>query len=176
VPLVWAQSLWWLAQMLDDGLLDRSDIDPLGRYRRRPKPAPPVQIAILAEDFETQTQVAALGIRVERVDELETIELHPARQLARFYSAQGAAPVSLEIVMAGRFSLISTRYSLAWARRYALHSSSENFFMERNLISRGGETLTHLRGIDGESQHLARDGTFNLINLRVNYDKAWTFR
>jgi phosphorylase kinase alpha/beta subunit len=23
VPLVWAQSLWWLAQMLDDGLLDR---------------------------------------------------------------------------------------------------------------------------------------------------------
>jgi Glycosyl hydrolases family 15. len=93
VPLVWAQSLWWLAQMLDDGLLDRSDIDPLGRHRRRPKPAPPVQIAILAEDLETQTQLAALGIRVERVDELETIELRPARDLARFYSAQGAVPV-----------------------------------------------------------------------------------
>ena len=93
VPLVWAQSLWWLAQMLDDDLLDRSDIDPLGRHRRRPKPAPPVQIAILAEDLETQTQLAALGIRVERVDELETIELRPARDLARFYSAQGAAPV-----------------------------------------------------------------------------------
>ena len=93
MPLVWAQSLWWLAQMLDDGLLDRSDIDPLGRHRRRPKPAPPVQIAILAEDLETQTQLAALGIRVERVDELETIELRPARDLARFYSAQGAAPV-----------------------------------------------------------------------------------
>ena len=32
-------------------------------------------------------------MRVERVDELETIELRPARDLARFYSAQGAVPV-----------------------------------------------------------------------------------
>ncbi|HET9523762.1 MAG TPA: glycoside hydrolase family 15 protein [Terrimicrobiaceae bacterium] len=93
VPLVWAQSLWWLAQMLDDGLLDRSDVDPLGRHRRRPKPAPPVQIALLAEDLETQTQLANLGIRAERMDELESIELRPAQELARFYSAQGASPV-----------------------------------------------------------------------------------
>ena len=93
VPLVWAQSLWWLAQMLDDGLLDRNDVDPLGRHRQRPKPAPPVQIALLAEDLETQTRLANLGIRAERVDELETIELRPARELARFYSAQGASPV-----------------------------------------------------------------------------------
>jgi phosphorylase kinase alpha/beta subunit len=93
VPLVWAQSLWWLAQMLDDGLLDRSDIEPLGRHRRRPRPAPPVQIALLAEDLETQTQLASLGIRAERVDELETIELRPARELARFYLGQGASPV-----------------------------------------------------------------------------------
>jgi phosphorylase kinase alpha/beta subunit len=93
VPLVWAQSLWWLAQMLDDGLLDRNEVDPLGRHRRRPKPVPPVQIALLAEDLETQTQLANLGIRTERVDELETIELRPARELARFYSAQGACPV-----------------------------------------------------------------------------------
>src|SRR5262245_61968540 len=29
VPLVWAQSLWWLGQMLEDGLLEPSDLDPL---------------------------------------------------------------------------------------------------------------------------------------------------
>ena len=29
--------------------------------------------------------------------------------------------------MAGRLSLISTRYSLAWARRYALHSLGHHF-------------------------------------------------
>jgi phosphorylase kinase alpha/beta subunit len=93
VPLVWAQSLWWLAQMLQDGVLGRSDIDPLGRHRRRLKPPPPVQIALLAEDLETQTQLANLGISVDRMDQLESLELWHARELARFYGAQGASQV-----------------------------------------------------------------------------------
>jgi phosphorylase kinase alpha/beta subunit len=91
VPLVWAQSLWWLAQMLQDGLLERTDLDPLGRHRRRPKPPVAVQIALLAEDLETQTHLADLGIIVERADQLETIELRPAQELARFYESQGAS-------------------------------------------------------------------------------------
>jgi phosphorylase kinase alpha/beta subunit len=90
VPLVWAQSLWWLAQMLQDGLLERSDMDPLGRHRRRPRPPIAVQIAVLAEELETQTRLADLGIIVERADQLETIELRPAHELARFYASQGA--------------------------------------------------------------------------------------
>ena len=93
VPLVWAQSLWWLAQLLQDGLLDRSDMDPLGRHRRRLKPPSPVQIALLAEDLETQTQLANLGISVDRMDQLESLELWHARELARFYGAQGASQV-----------------------------------------------------------------------------------
>jgi phosphorylase kinase alpha/beta subunit len=93
VPLVWAQSLWWLAQMLQDGLLERSDLDPLGRHRRRSKPSVAVQVAVLAEDLETQTHLADLGIIVERVDQLETIELMPAQELARFYGSQGASTV-----------------------------------------------------------------------------------
>ncbi len=93
VPLVWAQSLWWLGQMLLDDLLDRNDTDPLGRHRRRPKPPSSVQIALLVEDLETQTQLGTLGITVELLDELETIELRPAQELARFYEAQGANSV-----------------------------------------------------------------------------------
>jgi phosphorylase kinase alpha/beta subunit len=93
VPLVWAQSLWWLAQMLQDGLLDRSDMDPLGRHRRRLKPSSPVQIALLAEDLETQTQLANLGISVDRMDQLESLELWHTRELARFYGAQGASQI-----------------------------------------------------------------------------------
>lgn len=68
VPLVWAQSLWWLGQMLLDGLLDRTDIDPLGRHRRRLKPPSSVQIALIAEDSETQTRLAELGIGAERLE------------------------------------------------------------------------------------------------------------
>ncbi len=92
VPLVWAQSLWWLGQMLEDGLLEPSDLDPLGRHRQRAKPPVAVQAAVLAEDLQTQTQLADLGIIVERVDELETIELRPAQELAQFYASQGAIP------------------------------------------------------------------------------------
>ena len=93
VPLVWAQSLWWLGQMRQDGLLDRNDLDPLGRHRWRPRPPSLVQIALVAEDLETQTRLAELGISVERTDELETIELRPASDLAHFYAAQGASGV-----------------------------------------------------------------------------------
>ena len=92
VPLVWAQSLWWLGQMLEDGLLERSDLDPLGRHRRRETPPVAVQAAVLAEDPQTQAHLADLGIVVERVDELDTIELRPAQELARFYASQGAIP------------------------------------------------------------------------------------
>lgn len=91
VPLVWAQSPWWLAQMLQDGFLNRSEMDPLGRHRRRLKPSPTVQIALLAEDLETQTQLDNLGISVDRMDQLESLELWHARELARFYGAQGAS-------------------------------------------------------------------------------------
>ncbi|HEY5704690.1 MAG TPA: glycoside hydrolase family 15 protein [Terrimicrobiaceae bacterium] len=118
VPLVWAQSLWWLAQLLQDGFLDRSDLDPLGRHRRRLKPSPPVQIALLAEDLETQTRLANLGISVERMDQLESLELWHARELARFYSAQGASrvlgltgrpPRRLRILTTARFYRVGDR-------------------------------------------------------------------
>ena len=92
VPLVWAQSLWWLGQMLEDGLLEGSDLDPLGRHRPRVRPPVAIQAAVLAEDSKTQADLAGLGIIVERVDELETIELRPARELAQFYALQGAIP------------------------------------------------------------------------------------
>jgi phosphorylase kinase alpha/beta subunit len=125
VPLVWAQSLWWLAQMLQDGLLERSDMDPLGRHRSRPKPSVPVQIALLAEDVETQTQLADLGIIVDRLDQLETVELRPARELARFYGSQGA---SLVLGLTGRpqrrlRSLTTSRFYRLGDRRLAFAPS-----------------------------------------------------
>ena len=79
--------------MLQDGLLDRSDMDPLGRHRRRLKPSSLVQIVLLAEDLQSQTQLADLGIGVDRIEQLEGIELRAARELARFYGAQGASQV-----------------------------------------------------------------------------------
>lgn len=44
VPLIWAQSLWYLARMIDDGLLAVGEIDPLGRHIRHHNAAPRVQV------------------------------------------------------------------------------------------------------------------------------------
>ena len=41
------QSLWWFGQMLEDGLLEPSDLDPLGRHRRRATPPVAVQAVFL---------------------------------------------------------------------------------------------------------------------------------
>ena len=42
VPLVWAQSLFLLGSMLEDGLLRPGDLDPLGRRHAKPKKKPVV--------------------------------------------------------------------------------------------------------------------------------------
>jgi Glycosyl hydrolases family 15. len=63
IPLVWAQSLYFLCQLLNEGLIAIGDIDPLGRHlcvgRHR---EPSVQIALLAEDEDLQAELAANGI------------------------------------------------------------------------------------------------------------------
>lgn len=90
LPLVWAQSLYFLGLMLDEGLLDKGDIDPLGRHRgtggRR---QPVVQIALLAEDEELQTELAYEGIATQTPTEVEPIQVRQARDLSRVYSQIG---------------------------------------------------------------------------------------
>ncbi len=91
VPLVWAQSLYLLGGMLDDGLLDVADLDPLGRRlnvgrarRRR------IQIALLAENEAVSARLAEQGIAAQTPAEVAPIQLHPADQLAQAFCALGA--------------------------------------------------------------------------------------
>ncbi|MCT7993199.1 glycoside hydrolase family 15 protein [Laspinema olomoucense] len=90
LPLVWAQSLYFLGLMLDEGLLDRGDIDPLGRRRTlagRRKPV--VQIALLAEDEDLQTELAYHGIATQTPAEVEPIQVRQARDLSGVYRQIG---------------------------------------------------------------------------------------
>ncbi|HEY9836325.1 MAG TPA: glycoside hydrolase family 15 protein, partial [Vampirovibrionales bacterium] len=90
LPLVWAQSLYFLGLMLDEGLLERGDIDPLGRRRtlvgRR---QPVVQIALLAEDEDLQTELAYHGIATQTPAEVEPIQVRQARDLSGVYRQIG---------------------------------------------------------------------------------------
>ncbi|WP_150046252.1 glycoside hydrolase family 15 protein [Methylomonas rhizoryzae] len=90
VPLVWAQSLFILGCLVQDGFLDLADIDPLGRHRQRHSRHPArVQIALLAEDAEVQNELAALGIASQTRAEIAPIQVREASELAAAYTQVG---------------------------------------------------------------------------------------
>ncbi|MEB3828298.1 glycoside hydrolase family 15 protein [Phormidium sp. CCY1219] len=90
LPLVWAQSLYFLGLMLDEGLLDRGELDPLGRHRHPIGGRKPVvQIALLAEDEALQTELSDRGIATQTPAEVEPIQVRQARQLSNVYQQIG---------------------------------------------------------------------------------------
>ena len=90
IPLVWAQSLYWLGEIIEAGLIDLGDIDPLGRHLHRRKPHPSVvQVALLAEDSALQDELAGYGIATETLAEIEPIKLSDAQELAGIYYQVG---------------------------------------------------------------------------------------
>ena len=90
VPLVWAQSLYLLGQLLREGLLSVGDVDPLGRHlcigRHR---EPLVQIALLAEDEDLQTKLAVHGIETQTPQQVEPIQVRQASDLSTVYTQIG---------------------------------------------------------------------------------------
>ena len=90
IPLVWAQSLYILGQLLGEGLIAIGDIDPLGRHLcidRQPNPL--VQIALLAEDENLQIELAAYGIATQTPRQVEPIQVRQASDLSRVYTQIG---------------------------------------------------------------------------------------
>ena len=90
IPLVWAQSLFYLGQMLQDGLLTRGDLDPLARHLRvGHHRKPTVQIALLAEDETLQKQLANYGIQTQVLEQLDPVQVRPATELSDLYTQMG---------------------------------------------------------------------------------------
>lgn len=90
IPLVWAQSLYLLGQMLDEGLIAVGDIDPLGRHlcvRRNLMPV--VQIALLAENEGVREELAAQGIAAQTPKQLEPVQVRQATELSTAYTQIG---------------------------------------------------------------------------------------
>jgi phosphorylase kinase alpha/beta subunit len=81
VPLVWAQSLYFVGALLHDGLLEPRDIDPLGRSRAATPAAQQVQLLLLAEDALLQARLAVHGLTAPTPDQLAPVQLVDAPQL-----------------------------------------------------------------------------------------------
>jgi hypothetical protein len=90
IPLVWAQSLYYLGKMIQDGLLTLGDLDPLARHLRVGQHRQPiVQIALLAEDETLQQQLANYGIQTQVLEQLDPVQVYPAVELSALYAQIG---------------------------------------------------------------------------------------
>ncbi|MGK7911206.1 MAG: glycoside hydrolase family 15 protein [Synechococcus sp.] len=90
VPLVWAQSLYYLGEMVAEGLLTVEDIDPLGRRRNLGRQSVPVvQVALMAENAELQAELQAYGIETETMAEIAPVQVCAAEQLTAAYAQVG---------------------------------------------------------------------------------------
>lgn len=89
VPLVWAQSLYWLARMMRDGLLQPGDIDPLQRRYRKPLRRPVVQIVLLAEDEALRAELAAHGVVTQTIADIAPILVYLPDDIVAAYARVG---------------------------------------------------------------------------------------
>jgi phosphorylase kinase alpha/beta subunit len=93
VPLVWAQSLYILGALIQDGLLDVSEIDPLGRRLRVGRQrGRRVQFALLADSPSIKLRLEEKGIRAETRREVSPVLIQPATHLAEAYCQLGRNP------------------------------------------------------------------------------------
>ncbi|KAL0993905.1 hypothetical protein UPYG_G00115410 [Umbra pygmaea] len=90
LPLMWAQSLYILGNLLADGLLAPGEIDPLNRRLTTvSKPDVVVQVSILAETEHIKLLLLKEGIEAETLEDIHPIRVQPARVLSHIYARLG---------------------------------------------------------------------------------------
>lgn len=116
LPLVWAQSLYMLSQMMLDGVLEPEDIDPLARSKRigRNLGAQPL-VCILAENDFIKQQLKELGFQSETLEEVDPVKVLYASELSDVHTFLGQ---NNKLELSGR-PLLVTR-TITTSRLYRL--------------------------------------------------------
>lgn len=90
VPLVWTQSLYTLGCLVDEGLLEKHDIDPIHAHTRvAEEPNNQLSVVILAESDQVKTALAIKGLTAQTLEDLEPVRVFPASELSRVYQVVG---------------------------------------------------------------------------------------
>jgi phosphorylase kinase alpha/beta subunit len=90
IPLIWAQSLYLLGELLTEGFIALGDVDPLGRHLKLGNnPQPVVQIAFIAENESLQQELRTVGIETQTPQQIEPIQVLEAEALSRAYACLG---------------------------------------------------------------------------------------
>ncbi|XP_022828871.1 probable phosphorylase b kinase regulatory subunit alpha isoform X2 [Spodoptera litura] len=89
-PFIWAQSLYILGKLLQEGFLAVGELDPLNRRLcSEKKPDVVVQIVILAENNEIRDKLLEYDLHVQTISDVAPIEVQPARVLSHLYTYLG---------------------------------------------------------------------------------------
>jgi len=102
-PFMWAQSLYIVGKLLQEGLLVPGELDPLNRRLSSiKKPDVVVQVVVLAEDTRVQALLLQEGVRVQTTAQISPIQVQPARMLSHLYTFLGR---NSKLGLSGRRSL-----------------------------------------------------------------------
>ncbi|XP_029164862.1 probable phosphorylase b kinase regulatory subunit alpha isoform X2 [Nylanderia fulva] len=144
-PFMWAQSLYILGKLLQEGFLAVGELDPLNRRLcSEKKPDVVVQVVILAEDTEIREKIAQHDIHVQTIAEVAPIEVQPAKVLSHLYTYLGR---NKKLGLSGRKSrdvgILST------SKLYSLHDkifafTPQNFDTEENYTTNDVDLLVDI--------------------------------
>jgi phosphorylase kinase alpha/beta subunit len=94
VPLVWAQSLFILGNLINDDLLSTADIDPLAlrnsSQKQRAHADTVVQIVLISDSLELQQKLLMYGLETQTVENCEPITISKPSCLREAFSYLGA--------------------------------------------------------------------------------------
>ncbi|KAJ3228247.1 hypothetical protein HK099_005257 [Clydaea vesicula] len=93
VPLVWAQSLKIVGNLINEQLIDTADLDPLGKrflpYMHKKGSDVVVQLVLLAEDQNLQAKMAMSGLETQTIDSCAPITISSPSALRDAFSTLG---------------------------------------------------------------------------------------
>jgi phosphorylase kinase alpha/beta subunit len=92
VPLLWAQSLTWLSDLLLHGLITPEDLDPCGRRRPRPPGAEQVLVALAPADAAIADALREAGLPLDPQGRGQGPRIASSRELAQRMATVGANP------------------------------------------------------------------------------------
>lgn len=105
VPLVWAQSLYMLSEMILDGVLRPGDIDPLRRRERigHTRSTHPM-VSVLCENESVKQQLLDLGFNSETLEEVKPVRIMHASELSEIHTLLGK---NEKLALSGRPYLVT---------------------------------------------------------------------
>jgi phosphorylase kinase alpha/beta subunit len=124
VPLVWAQSLYMLSEMITDGVLRPGDIDPLHRrerigYRRSTQ----ILVPIIAQNERVKARLLEMGFSSETPEEIKPVFVRHASELTKVHTLLGR---NSKLHLSGRPQLVAR--TITTSQLYII-DGEENLFL-----------------------------------------------